>query len=155
MLPTKIYLSGPDGAGKSTMAESFSKVGYRISKWSRPTGGEDFVKRATEEIASDEMLVLDRGWFGDLIYAPIFKSTPIIEREDAMRLLREFIKRGGVLVYVRASAGALIARVKERGDEHVTTAMLPVILHQYDQFFFNLKHIEKIPYLMVDTTNLF
>ena len=152
--PHKIYLSGPDGAGKSTIAEAFSLIGYTIKKWSKPKPGDNFKAKAFSQIFSDEELVLDRGWCGDLIYAEIFHHEPAMTKLDAFELLRYFRDRGGLLIYVTADEQALMDRVKERGDEFIKPHQIPEICNRYDKFFHEVK-AQGIPFLKLDTTNLF
>lgn len=151
----KIYLSGADGAGKTTLARFFQGHGYEIVKWSKPKPNEDFVTKAIDQIAMPKRIVFDRGWCGDIIYAPIFGTQPVIQMGEAVELLRIFIKGGGTLIYVKADRDKLIARIEERGDDYVDAGMIEDIVQGYELFFQELKNVHRVPFLTLDTTNLF
>ena len=150
-MPNKIYLSGPDGAGKTTYAEMLAQAGYKIMKWTKPLPGEDYYAKAMAQIEDPTPMVLDRGWVGDLIYAPIFGEDPVITEDAAIALLKLFVERGGQLIYVKAEPKVLRARIKERGDEFITVRQVDVIFEEYERWFDTLR-MHNIPYTILNTT---
>lgn len=150
----KIYLSGPDGAGKTTLADFFVGLGYKLMKWSKPQEGDNFTDRAEEQIAAKEKLVLDRGWLGDLVYAEVFGSKPIIDFDEALRLCLKFQANGGIMVYVKANTEELKERIKIRGDEYVTEEMIDKIFMRYEALYFMLEK-NGVKFYTLDTTHAF
>lgn len=152
--PHKIYLSGVDCAGKSTLAEQMSKaLNYKIFKWTVPLPNEDYHEKARQHATLNESIILDRGWAGDSIYAPIFGAKPVMSEEDAIELLMQWTRLGNTLIWVDADEGALQRRLALRGDAHINALQLAEAHNAYKEFFKKV-HAKGIPFYIIDTTNL-
>ena len=108
-----------------------------------------------EQIMDPAPMVFDRGWFGDIIYAPIFGTKPVSSEVDAIRLLYVFTKTyGEQLIYMKAHAHVLYRRLAFRGDDYVVPSQMPAILDGYEKWFQKLA-AAGIPFTVIDTTHSF
>lgn len=73
-----IILEGPDGSGKTTLAKSLVKAGFRYKHEGPPPHNKDLVawylEILNESIESEENTVHDRLWLGERIYGPIARN---------------------------------------------------------------------------------
>lgn len=83
----KLILEGPDGAGKTTLAEKLGGKTYHHSYY--PDRREMFIRTA-ESLISDAHSI-DRLYYSELVYSPIYHKTPQRYGPGQMRMLDRLV----------------------------------------------------------------
>lgn len=126
-----IILEGPDGAGKSTMADAIAReLGWNILKMT--ANGSQSEEDYREKLACHR-IVIDRCWISEQIYAPVFKRAQRL-CDCACERLNQICRERPVQVFVVLPPLAVVdARLARRGDEF-GDVVLPNIGHIYDEY---------------------
>lgn len=125
-----IIIEGPDGAGKTTVAESLLAgiPGSTIKHFGSPTTDEEAFNyykvyaAAIKETDPAKVTIFDRSWYSDLVYAPLFRN-----RDEMSALHAEFLDSlviangGGFVIYCTAPLKTLWSRCKKRGETYIKT----------------------------------
>ena len=153
----RVYITGCDCTGKSTMAESISKAtGEGIAKFSF----EPDQKKREEEMhlykriatTSDMPILMDRGWHGRFCYHNVLGKQEHNE-EEIMDLSHCFTASGGTILFMTASYGTILHRLRKRGDDFINSNDIAGILKRYDELQSMLEE-RGIPFYIIDTSNL-
>lgn len=132
-----IILEGPDGAGKSTLAQVIERELHddtlaSVEVWRKgpPTRhplDEYEVPLLEYRPGLDRHLILDRWHWGERVYPDVLNRST--ELDDAMWLHVELFlrSRGAYVVHVDASSAELKRRVTERGDDLIKPVQLAEI----------------------------
>lgn len=154
-----IIIEGPDGAGKSTVVKQLleSHPGATLMHFSNPLTDQDdrdYWKVYTRAIANGDWknntLIMDRSWYSDIVYGPIFRKTRYIDKEMLTLLENVVVSNGGgYVVYVTASLSKLWSRCLKRGEAFVQTKEL---LNQVALAYEIVMYTEcKLPVLRIET----
>lgn len=111
-----IILEGPDGAGKSTLANSLAReLDLNILKMTI-NGGQS----ATEYLQKLQCdgVVMDRCWISEQIYSDIFGREPRLDADKCERLTDLCADSNIPIVIVLPPLPTVIKRLIKRGDEH-------------------------------------
>lgn len=111
-----IILEGPDGAGKSTLADSLAReLDLNILKMTI-NGGQS----ATEYLQKLQCdgVVMDRCWISEQIYSDIFGREPRLDADKCEWLTDVCADSNIPIVIVLPPLQLVIARLIKRGDEH-------------------------------------
>lgn len=155
-----VIITGPDGAGKSTIAEGLKKrlpgaVYYKGTHLPDdmivPTLFD--VLQAAPDPAKGQkgLLICDRLHYpDDLIYSPIVKNkrSPLTA---SVVLFEELLKEyQTTILFITAQPAAIKLRLQSRDDDYIKLHMLNDIITAYEQFL----NGTKLPHYVVDTTKL-
>ena len=130
----KIIFEGPDGAGKSTLAELVSQA-LELPLRGRITrvGPSNVFEVNKKDLTAPGVAVLDRCyWLSDLIYEPIYSNTPSVLQFMNMH---EYDLLNTILVYVDCSDDAIKERIGDRGDELYSINQILKAANRYRCFF--------------------
>lgn len=111
-----IILEGPDGAGKSTLADSLAReLDLNILKMT--INGGQSVGEYVQKLLCDGV-VMDRCWISEQIYSDIFGREPRLDADECERLTDACADSNIPIVIVLPPLPVVIGRLVKRGDEH-------------------------------------
>ena len=132
-----IILEGPDGAGKTTLAEALMAGFYR--KW--PSGTftvehrgplspdvdpvDEYTLPDYDPTDRTNLVVCDRWHLSETVYGPIYRGASRVDLAFHEKWLDD---RGALKLYVTAPLSVLTARVSERGDDFIEIGHLANIV---------------------------
>lgn len=153
----RVYITGPDCAGKTTFAKALAVAsGMNVTKFSYEPDAEKFYAnlKRYREIAGDpkEEIIMDRGWNGPFCYNGIL-GEQANDIEDIMRLNAEFTRNGGTILLFGARGDVIRERLAKRGDEFIKEDQLTAIWERYSQLA-EILTARDIPYYIIDTSNV-
>lgn len=136
-----VLLDGPDGAGKSFLAEALSRrvagnshVRHMTYRWKLPPGNKrqptmwHYHTAALHRAAngsSDRLEIMDRGWPSEIVYASVYRQGSLWPMMGRM-MDRIVLKQAGVYVFCLMApgrAGQEHARLKAQRDEMYSGGM--------------------------------
>lgn len=127
-----IILEGCDKCGKSTLAKVLSeKTGYPIVHFGAPKDRkecDEMFDMYRDYLGTHDDVILDRSWYSDLVYGPIFRGRPSMNNAQVAMLERIVSRKGCVLYHCYDSAENIMKRVGEQGDEYTTAETVQNIL---------------------------
>lgn len=135
-----ILLEGPDGAGKTTLADRLAvAVQHRfgsepIRMHSGPptrTPDEEYIGRL-EPYDVRAKIIADRWHLGEMVYGPIFRGESKLTLDSCHHIEQYLMARGALLIYVNPPFETLKTRLQTRGDDMVEdTSQLGHIVKGY------------------------
>lgn len=126
-----IIIEGPDGAGKSTLAESLAdRLGMNILKMTA-NGGQS-VQEYLQKLACDGVII-DRCWVSEQVYSDMFGREPRIGNDDAEELTELCGSVDIPIVVLLPPLHVVISRLNERGDEYADV-VCPNIVEIYKRY---------------------
>ena len=116
-----IILEGPDGSGKTTLANQLrNKLGYIIIKTGPPKPNEDvfcsYTNALLTAVESGKLTVFDRHYLGELIYGPLLRGENKLGVQGRDLLERLIAARGVTLVVCSPSWKTLVAGWRGKDD---------------------------------------
>jgi thymidylate kinase len=143
-----IIVDGPDGAGKTTLAEYLSvKFGYPIRHRGKPvTQAEKDAMMAEylNDIKSGANMVWDRGFYSEMVYGPVMRDGSYISNAQMIALEEALVDSGAIVFYCTDDILKLWERCTTRGETYITTIeTLAEIKDRFDYLMFEMEH--KIP----------
>lgn len=143
-----IIIEGPDGAGKTGYAKFLASItGYQYKHFSNPKSQaekDNMFKMYAELLTSGEKLIVDRAWYSDMVYGPIFRGEATITQSqcDALEVLLEAI--GGVVIYLTAPLQVCKERAFSRGEDYVSEDKYDAVWQEYERMFKKRRRIAKV-----------
>lgn len=139
-------LEGPDGGGKTTLAEKFSAMTrLKITHFSYP---KDEDEKARMFIMYKDLLkyvnnaIIDRCWYSDMCYGPVMRGAATITYPQMYELERMAANNGAMVIYCTDSKTALWTRATHRGENYMTSReKFNAVCDAYDELF-------KVPHLI-------
>lgn len=142
-----IFIEGPDGSGKSTLAKQLSKdMGWPTKAFSWPKTDDEKQKMFLEYkrfIMANHNVIVDRGWWSEMIYGPIMRDKSYITEEQRLELeALAMSTQGAMVIHCNAPTQDLYARLVERGDDYIEVSKSNVrrIKMAYDDMFREKSH---------------
>lgn len=138
-----IIIEGPDGAGKSTLANQLADIlNLEIVHFVAPTDDSSQFDMYRNFMFNAKNIILDRAWYSDMVYGPIYRG----KAEITLELMRE-LERGSedtILIYCTGSRQAMWDEATQRGETYVKTyTEFEKICSKYDEIMLRYHH--KIP----------
>ena len=127
-----ILVEGIDGAGKTTFIKNLTNIAHRV-KIAHFTADDvkkfpDPVQRyydllATCSVAGYDTVILDRGWYSDLVYGRVLRNAEEITW-DQIRIIERMCSGYGNLTIFKVTTQVATAwkRCKERGENLIENA---------------------------------
>lgn len=142
----KVFIDGPDGAGKTTVCEKLAnKIGCNIV---RLTYNGDRSYNAYFDAMSLENMVHDRTFLSEVIYPKYFGRESRVS-DSTVRALFNLTKILHAKVFIlTADDDVLLERVGKRGDEFIED--LNIIKNVNKDY---LRVAQEHDYKVIDTTN--
>ena len=150
-----IIIEGPDGAGKTTLANLISKqTGYQLLHRTQPKNEED-KKRMMDEyiqvLKAGKNVIMDRAWYSELVYGPVMRDASVLTYPQMYELEKLAAKNGAIVIYCTAPEATLWKRCMRRGEDYITKRetfheictgfnelmygvphMIPVVTYEYE-----------------------
>lgn len=146
-----IILEGPDGSGKTTLAQQISRqTGYPIVHRTKPASDEE--KNAMMEsywkvIKEGRNLIFDRCWYSEMAYGPVMRDASVISYPQMYELEQALAQRGALLIYCTGAPTRLWMRCQRRGEDYVTSRdNFNAICSNFDQIMGVPHHIPVVRY---------
>lgn len=120
-----IIIEGPDGSGKTTLAEKLSRqTGYPIVHKEQPKSEEErllMMGDYLQTIRSGKNMIFDRCWYSEMAYGPVMRDGSAISYPDMYDLEEQLTKCGAIIIYATGPKAALWQRCQRRGEDYVTS----------------------------------
>lgn len=140
-----IILEGPDGSGKTTLAEQLHKqTGYMLlhRSHSTDTGATSLFDEYAQVIRSGKNCIMDRSWYSEMVYGPIMRDKSIICYPQMYELERLAAKNGAILIHCTAPENVLWKRCLRRGEDYVTKRdTFHKICDGFDELMHRIPHV--------------
>lgn len=126
-----IVLEGVDGAGKTTLAEA---LGGRYVHHSQPKGHplEDYERELQYHLPEDELLVVDRLHWGEMVYGPLYRGESRLGWPGFMHVEMLLQARGAVRVLVGGDPRTIRRRLEERGEDFLRLEHLEEVMEGFE-----------------------
>lgn len=141
-----IIVEGPDGSGKSMLAEKISKqAGFILMHRSYPKNELEktrMINEYLEVIKSGTNVVFDRSWHSELVYGTVMRDDSVITYPSMYELEKQICRNGGgLIIYCTGKPNILWNRCTARGEDYVTDfATFSKICEAYDELM-SLPHL--------------
>lgn len=135
-----IILEGPDGSGKTTLANKIKdQTGYTLLHRSHKTDTEAtcLFDEYAQVIKSGKNCIMDRGWYSEMVYGPVMRGNSIITYPQMYELERMLAKNGALIIHCTAPEMTLWKRCLRRGEDYVTSRDK---FHEICRGFYALMH---------------
>lgn len=120
-----IIIEGPDGSGKTTLAEKLSRqTGYPIIHRTQPKTDEEkklMMDEYLQAILSGKNMIFDRCWYSEMAYGPVMRDSSVISYPEMYELEEHLTRRGAIIIYATGPRAALWQRCQKRGEDYITS----------------------------------
>ncbi len=118
-----IILEGPDGSGKTTLAEKLSRqTAWPVVHRSFPKTDEEkanMMQFYKDTIKLGKNFIFDRCWYSEMAYGPTMRDKSVISYPEMYELEKMLAKRGAILIYCTDKPDVLWRRCTKRGEDYV------------------------------------
>ena len=152
-----IIIEGPDGAGKTTLANKIKdQTGFMLLHRTQPKTEEDkqrMMDEYVQVIKAGKNCILDRSWYSEMVYGPVMRDTSVITYPQMYELERLLARNGALLIHCTAPEAALWKRCLRRGEDYITDRdTFHKICNGFDQLMYDVPH--HIPVLTYEYKDL-
>lgn len=124
-----ILLDGPDGSGKTTLANKLAKMaGGYVTHCTQPKPEDGNMFEMYERILNahkdsvpkdHRVIILDRCWYSEMVYGPIMRGKSDISYPEMFALEAIVARRGGILIHCTDTPETLWCRCTTRGEDYI------------------------------------
>lgn len=146
-LTFKILIEGPDGTGKSLLADTFAQL-YEAEVMHQTSDTINNKAYYQNILGSPNNIVLDRTFFGDVVY-----NTPLrLSENDKKELIDMYNGSNAMLIYVTCEPNVARTRLEARGEvlpenfERLFKAEERLFLEQFNRW--------RLKPLVIDTSHM-
>lgn len=119
-----LIIEGPDGSGKTTLANQLSRqTGYPIIHRSQPKTEEEkklMMGEYIQTIKANKNAIFDRCWYSEMVYGPVMRDASVLSYPEMYELERLAAKAGAMIIYCTGPESALWMRCMKRGEDYIT-----------------------------------
>ena len=120
-----IIIEGPDGSGKTTLAEQLSReTGYPIVHRSQPKTDEEkklMMGQYLQDLKAGRNVIWDRCWYSEMCYGPVMRDKSYITYPQMYELEEQLAKAGAMIIYCTGPRAELWKRCQKRGEDYITS----------------------------------
>lgn len=117
-------IEGPDGSGKTTLAQKLSKqTGYPVVHRSQPKSEEEklqMLQGYVDAIEAGKNVIFDRCWYSEMAYGPVMRDKSVITYPEMYLLEERLAKHGALIIYCTDKPKTLWRRATKRGEDYIT-----------------------------------
>ncbi|MFE9424304.1 hypothetical protein ACFYNO_15200 [Kitasatospora sp. NPDC006697] len=148
-----LVLEGPDGVGKSTLAERLSKE-YDFTVVHSPQTPDhlDLTSRYRTILDGTGRIIFDRCFISELVYGPLYRGRSRITWSQAIDLAETVIARSGLFVHLTADPHVIRRRLIQRDGEAAGLEEITALVTGYQRAFSTLGDYTKV--LTVDAATI-
>ena len=148
-------LEGPDGSGKTTLANQLSKqTGFKVIHRVQPKTDEEktlMMNQYVRTIRTRKNMIFDRSWYSEMVYGPVMRDDSVIGYPQMYDLERQLMKAGAMIIYCTDTKAALWARCQDRGEDYIVDrTTFDKICDGFDQLFAAPHYIPVVTYKCPD-----
>ncbi|MEV6981742.1 hypothetical protein AB0M95_10865 [Sphaerisporangium sp. NPDC051017] len=148
-----LVLEGPDGVGKSALAERLSRRhGFEVVHSPKTPDHLDLASRYRAILGGAGRILFDRCFISELVYGPLYRGRSRITWSQAIDLAETVIARSGLLVHLTAPSAVIRRRLLHRDGEAVSLEEVSALTTGYQRVFSTLADYTRV--LTLDTTAL-
>lgn len=141
-----IIIEGPDGAGKTTLANKIQQqTGYVLLHRSQPKTEEDkrrMMDEYVQVIKSGKSCIMDRCWYSEMVYGPVMRDASVITYPQMYELEKLLAKHGALVIHCTGSLQDLWKRCLTRGEDYIVDKdTFTKIYSGYDEIMNQVPHI--------------
>lgn len=141
-----IILEGPDGAGKTMLAEKIRRqTGYNLVHRVQPKSEEDKTRMMDEYeqvIKSGKNCILDRCWYSEMVYGPVMRDASVITYPQMYQLEKHLASVGAIIIHCTAALNTLWKRCLSRGEDYIVDrGTYEKIYYGYYELMYEVPHI--------------
>lgn len=140
-----IIVEGPDGSGKTTLANKIAKQnGYIMLHRSQPKTEEEkqnMMAEYLQVIKAGKNVVMDRCWYSEMVYGPIMRDASVITYPEMYELEKLLCKKGALLIYCTDKPEVLWKRCQERGEDYITDILTHTKICEGYETLMNVPHL--------------
>lgn len=146
----KIIIEGPDGAGKTTLAQTLSRMTkYPIIHRSKPESDEERDSMMNGYLVNSQTTdnaIYDRYAYSELVYGTVMRDKSYVSFEQLLQIEDNLAKAGGMVIFCDAPIDLLWNRCLARGEDYITDLRaLTAIQDRYRHLMLQMQH--RIPVL--------
>lgn len=146
-----IIIEGPDGSGKTTLAEKISRMtGWPIEHRSKPNTPEEKARMMGEYLRVVRLgknIIFDRCWYSEMVYGKTMRDRSYIDYPQMYELEKRALQHGALLIYCTGPKAALWKRATQRGEDYITSReKFDAICDEYDKLMGCPHHIPVLKY---------
>lgn len=141
-----IILEGPEGAGKTTLANKLAKMlDFPYIHRSKPRSEkekQEMYESYLQIVYSGQNTIFDRCWYSEIVYGKIMRDQSYITIEQMHELESAMVKNGGgIIIHCTDDTDLLWKRSQERGENYITEYdKLAAIKHEYEWLMHKVWH---------------
>lgn len=139
-----LILEGPDGSGKTTLADALVQRGWVKNHFGPPTSSDllhTYAKALYDASLSDKNTVFDRLHLGETVYGPILRNRDLLGEVGIRILLRIINGVGGYVVIAMPPYEVAVANWRNRaGELFKDDAVYRQVYGAYQQIVFSGLH---------------
>ena len=140
-----IIIEGPDGSGKTTLANTLSKqTGYPVIHRSQPKTEEEkaeMLQGYIDTIKAGRNAIFDRCWYSEMVYGPVMRDASVITYPAMYELERMLAKRGALIIHCKDDPDILWHRATRRGEDYIKDYGIHVDICKSFDALFSVPHL--------------